>query len=53
MSMVKNTALKNGIMKNGKLKEETPYLKGKRHGISKTYNMNGQLLNEEMWVNDL
>lgn len=36
MSMMKSMALKNG----------------KRDGISKTYNMNGQLLNEEMWVND-
>ena len=37
---------------NGKLESEKSYVRNERHGISKTYHMNGQLLKEEMWVND-
>jgi len=38
--------------KNGKLKREKPYVRGKKHGIEKEYHINGQLLSEIPYVRD-
>lgn len=38
--------------KNGKLKREKPYVRGKKHGIEKEYYESGQLLYEIPYVRD-
>lgn len=44
--------IRNEYYESGELKSETPYIDGKIHGILKLYYKSGQLLKEEMWVNN-
>ena len=43
--------VKVGYYENGNVKYEIPFVKGKRHGVAKEYDENGNLIKETLYEN--